>query len=581
MDRSGFLVKKCFNSYLIPMVLLNFGESLSEFVDSIMVGQLLGDEALVIVNSCTPLVLIYNMISQILGFGGCVTYADYLSRREKKKANSIYTISVMIVVLFSALVAAVLLLFTTPIAELLSSRPGMADSMAGYIRLTALMGLPYMFISSVNHFLTSSGNPGISSTLVILANVINVSMDFVYIKLLGMDVSGAALATFTGYSVAVVLYFFLKKETSLSFVAVKEDVLSQTVLLLGSGMTAGIGQLGLIAKMGAMTLSGKVYAGFDGQLLMTLNNQTLSIVSLIIAGVLNSFIPIVSTLHSEEDYKGIQMCMRHAYIMMMSITAALVLIFMVFPGAVAAMFGIDLSNVDPLVTKGFRIFSLMHIFRATVLFLEYYYSANINKRFSAIVSTLDSFLPVGLLLLLCPLMGIDGMPTAFLLSALICLCFIFIAVSILNRKKNTKGILMLPEETADVPIFDMTIQEELGNSVELSVALSEFLKKNGRSPRECNLSAILVEELSVYILQETKTLSFLDVLVKPYPEKIVFHFRNDGEVLSGLNILDEKNSDIAPEKFSSLDVIQKAADHFDYERILGMNNIVIELVSVS
>jgi Na+-driven multidrug efflux pump len=72
---------------MIPAMLSAIGVSLSEFADSMIVGNLIGPEAFAIVNLGLPIVLIASTIYTITGVGGSLLYAEYLGKKDKKRAR--------------------------------------------------------------------------------------------------------------------------------------------------------------------------------------------------------------------------------------------------------------------------------------------------------------------------------------------------------------------------------------------------------------------------------------------------------------------------------------------------------------
>ena len=325
---------------------------------------------------------------------------------------------------------------------------------------------------------------------------------------------------------------------------------------------------------------------------------------------------------------------------MMSLMLVIVLVFECFPLQIGSIYNIASPSAAALAKTGFRVFSLVHLFRATVLFLMYYYSSGGYKKLALSVSVLDSFLVIPVAMLLCRFTGINGLWAAFSLTAVLCLLWIAAAAVFLNRRQagRTTGLLLLPVRTKDVPVFDATIEDTPDNAEALSASVISFLRKNGCRDRICIFSGVLTEELAVYIMEQTARITFLDVLIKVYDDKISMYFRSDGQPLSGLNRLEEwqekaaakavrpehtaleagsapaadraaestvlqnmRNTETAmPEaeidgnfpspvkrrheeaetpaaEIDSRLMLQKLSDRLDYARLLGMNSVMIEL----
>lgn len=70
MIRRDDLLKRTFQHYLVPMVVLSIGGSMSEFLDGIVVSALIGNSALAIVNEGMPVMLLSSAVAVLIGTGG-------------------------------------------------------------------------------------------------------------------------------------------------------------------------------------------------------------------------------------------------------------------------------------------------------------------------------------------------------------------------------------------------------------------------------------------------------------------------------------------------------------------------------
>ena len=58
------------------------------------------------------------------------------------------------------------------------------------------------YILGISYFSRADGIPNLHLIAVIISNVVNIVMDFVYLQVFGMNIGGAALATLTGQILA-------------------------------------------------------------------------------------------------------------------------------------------------------------------------------------------------------------------------------------------------------------------------------------------------------------------------------------------------------------------------------------------
>ena len=67
--------------------------SLNEFVDCIMVSNLLGQHAMALVNIGTPVMLVFAVIYSMFGTGGAAVFASLSGAHEEKRAGKVYTVT--------------------------------------------------------------------------------------------------------------------------------------------------------------------------------------------------------------------------------------------------------------------------------------------------------------------------------------------------------------------------------------------------------------------------------------------------------------------------------------------------------
>ena len=75
-QRTASILNRKYILYMIPALLSAVGVSLSEFADTMVVGQLLSERALPIVNLASPIAFMAAMVYTITGLGGSLLYAE-------------------------------------------------------------------------------------------------------------------------------------------------------------------------------------------------------------------------------------------------------------------------------------------------------------------------------------------------------------------------------------------------------------------------------------------------------------------------------------------------------------------------
>jgi len=181
--------------------------SLYNIVDSIFIGHGVGALALSGLTVAKPFMDICAAFGSMVGVGASTLVAIKLGQRDYESARRVLGNVIVLNILLSAAVTAVGLIWLDPILRAF----GASDDTLRYAHdymVPILIGnvLTHIYFG-LNNMLRSSGHPTASMTATIVAVVLNIALDPVFIFVLDMGVRGAALATMISQAVAVMWQF--------------------------------------------------------------------------------------------------------------------------------------------------------------------------------------------------------------------------------------------------------------------------------------------------------------------------------------------------------------------------------------
>lgn len=210
-----------------PMkLILNFGlpllfglvfQQLYNLVDSIIVGQILGVNALAAVGSTGSI----NFM--VLGFcigvcnGFAIPVAQSFGAKDMTEVKRYIANSCWMSVIFSVGLTVLIGVFTHKILELMNTPASIIEDAYTYIFII-FMGIPLIFLyNMVSAILRSLGNSVAPLVFLICSSVLNIILDLIMIKPMG--VAGASVATITaqGISGIVSLIYMIIKYKHLDF----------------------------------------------------------------------------------------------------------------------------------------------------------------------------------------------------------------------------------------------------------------------------------------------------------------------------------------------------------------------------
>ena len=236
--RNNLLIRCLLRRNLGAAVLGTAISTMNTVIDSFLMGNLLGADALSAINLSLPLSYALVTVQCIMASGASLLVSKKLGERQTSRADEIFTVS--LASLFIAGLALTLLapLIANPIAGLLCNQTSLMENCRDYCRAELFCALPIMFQIALSSFAQRTGNPKLVLKANLASLAVNIAMDVWYVSVLRLGMTGAALATGTGAitAVAVVLADFARKKP-VRLRWPKKGALGMLLFNMGSGMT--------------------------------------------------------------------------------------------------------------------------------------------------------------------------------------------------------------------------------------------------------------------------------------------------------------------------------------------------------
>lgn len=196
----------------VPMVLEMVMESLFAVVDIFFVSQL-GADAVAAVGLTESVMTIVYSVGGGLGVATTALVSRRIGEKDKPGAAAVAVQAIVLAIAVSLFVSVPGIIWSRQFLVLM----GASESMAGanYLYPAIIFGSNsiVMILFIINSVFRSSGDAAISLRVILVANVINMVLDPVFIFGLGpipaMGISGAAIATSTGRGIAVLFQIYL------------------------------------------------------------------------------------------------------------------------------------------------------------------------------------------------------------------------------------------------------------------------------------------------------------------------------------------------------------------------------------
>ena len=232
-------------TFTVPMLLGNIAQQMYNTVDSIVVGNYVGDNALAAVGSAGPIVNLLLVLFIGISMGASIMVSQYFGAKQRKDLS--YTIGNCIVLTAVAVVFIMVLAVVTvrPLLVLLKTPESIIDWCSSYL-LIVLLGIVVMaYYNILSGVLRGLGDSFSALLYLLVATALNIVLDLLFVAKFGMGVSGVALATIIAQAVSAVLCFRrLTKLTEIFDMKLKylKFVKKYSVNIIRLGMPSGLTQ---------------------------------------------------------------------------------------------------------------------------------------------------------------------------------------------------------------------------------------------------------------------------------------------------------------------------------------------------
>jgi putative MATE family efflux protein len=191
--------------FALPMLIGNVFQQLYNIVDSIVVGNFVGKEALAAVGASFP--LLFSLISLVIGvaIGATIIIAQYFGARDMK--NVIRTIDTLFIFMFfaSILVTILGITFSKSIFVLIKLPEDILPYAIDYFNIYMLGSIFFFGFNSISAILRGMGDSKTPLYFLMISTLLNIALDFIFVLVFKWGVKGVAWATVISQAIAFII----------------------------------------------------------------------------------------------------------------------------------------------------------------------------------------------------------------------------------------------------------------------------------------------------------------------------------------------------------------------------------------
>ena len=344
-------VKKLMVQMAVPAVVAQVINLLYNVVDRIYIGHIpgIGGMALTGVGLFTPILMLLTAFAMLAGSGGAPRAAIAMGQGDKEKAEKIMANCFTVLLLLAVALTAVFYFTAPTLLRLFGGSDATLPYAVRYSRIYILGSVFVLVVMGMNTFVTTQGFAKISMMTTVIGAVINIILDPIFIFVLNLGVSGAALATVLSQAVSAVwiLKFLTGKQTILKL-KVRNMKLEGKIILpcLGLGLSSFIMVSTESILSISFTSSLARYGGDVAVGAMTVLTSINQLVSMPLSGICQGGQPLISYNYGAKKFDRVKEAFTCQFVTCVCYTMVFWALLMLVPGFFAGIFTSDAALVE-------------------------------------------------------------------------------------------------------------------------------------------------------------------------------------------------------------------------------------------
>ena len=252
-------------AFMLPLLLGNLFQQMYNLADAVIVGKCLGIDALSAVNASAS--VMFMVINFVIGVccGFAIPVAQRFGAGDRPGLRRYAANAALLSVVFAAVLTVVTALLCRQILLWLSTPADIFEPARAYL-MVIFLGIPCTFLYNMSAAaMRALGDSRTPFLFLMVATVLNIGLDLLFIVVLHWGVGGAALATVIGQGVSGALcLFWLVRRFTILHLHPGEGRPSWTYMrtLLANGLPMGlqysVTAIGLMMMQSAVNLLGSV-----------------------------------------------------------------------------------------------------------------------------------------------------------------------------------------------------------------------------------------------------------------------------------------------------------------------------------
>lgn len=191
--------------FTVPMLLGNIAQQLYNTVDSVVVGNYVGDNALAAVGSAGPILNLLIVLYVGISMGASIMVSQYFGARDRDALSHTIGNCILLTILATIFVMVAGTLVARPMLVMLGTPDSILDWCTSYLYILFIGGFGMAFYNILSGVLRGLGDSVSALIYLVIASILNIILDLAFVIYFHMGVNGVALATSIAQAVSAAL----------------------------------------------------------------------------------------------------------------------------------------------------------------------------------------------------------------------------------------------------------------------------------------------------------------------------------------------------------------------------------------
>lgn len=436
MDNSLYLEKEKISvliwKFSLPAILGMVVNALYNVIDSIFVGNGVGEIGLTAVSISFPIMIILMAFGMLIGVGAAATVSLRLGEKNKAEAELVLGNAVALVLISAVVLTVLFLIKLDEILIFLGAEEAVLPLCKEFTTII-LFGSVFMFVGfGLNNIIRAQGDPKTAMATMLISAILNAILNPIFIMWMGLGIKGSALATVVAQAVSaiwVTAYLFGSNsllKIKLPYLRLKKRIIYDITRI---GASPFLMQLGASAVTIIYNYSLLEYGGDIAVAAIGIINRIALLILMPVFGLSQGVQPIIGYNYGAKRYDRVQEALNKAIIAASIFTTLGFLVVEMFPEQIMRIFN-DSPELISVGARGLRIqLAMLSIIGFQVISANYFQA--VGKALRAILLSMSRqvIVLIPAIIILPRFWGLYGVwvagPLSDVIASILTACFLY------------------------------------------------------------------------------------------------------------------------------------------------------------